>query len=51
MARAKTAAIAERIDTLQRMLLEGSSNSACVTHALWEWGVSHRQPTPRSEVL
>ena len=51
MARAKTAAIAERIDTLQSLLLEGSSNSSCVTHALWEWGVSRRQPTPRSEVL
>ena len=43
MARATTAAIAERIDTLQRMLLEGSSNSACVAHASREWGVSRRQ--------
>jgi len=43
MARATTAAIAERIDTLQRMLLEGSSNSVCVAHASREWGVSRRQ--------
>ena len=43
MARATTAAIAERIDILQRMLLEGSSNSACVAHASREWGVSRRQ--------
>ena len=43
MARATAATIAERIDTLQRMLLEGSSNSACVAHASREWGVSRRQ--------
>ena len=40
MPRATTAAIAERIDTLQRMLLEGSSNSACVAHASREWGAA-----------
>ena len=43
MARATAATIADRIDTLQRMLLEGSSNSACVAHASREWGVSRRQ--------
>ena len=43
MARATAAAIADRVDTLQRMLLEGSSNSVCVAHASREWGVSRRQ--------
>ena len=43
MARATAATIVDRIDTLQRMLLEGSSNSACVAHASREWGVSRRQ--------
>ena len=43
MARATTAAIAEQIEILQRMLLEGSSNSVCVAHASREWWVSRRQ--------
>ena len=43
MARATAATIADRVDTLQRMLLEGSSNSVCVAHASREWGVSRRQ--------
>ena len=43
MPRATAAVIADRVDTLQRMLLEGSSNSACVAHASREWGVSRRQ--------
>ncbi len=38
MARATTSAIAERIDILQLMLLEDSSNSACVAHSSQEWG-------------
>ena len=43
MARATAATIADRVDRLQWMLLEGSSNSACVAHASREWGVSRRQ--------
>ena len=43
MARATATTIADRIDILQRMLLEGSSNSVCVAHASREWGVSRRQ--------
>ena len=43
MARASAETIAERIDILQRMLLEGSSNSVCVAHVSREWGVSRRQ--------
>ena len=43
MPRATAAVIADRVDTLQRMLLEGPSNSACVAHASREWGGSRRQ--------
>ena len=43
MSRASQHEVADRVDTLQRMLLEGSSNSVCVAHASREWWVSRRQ--------
>ena len=43
MARATAAETSERIDTLQGLILEGEPNTACLTFARQEWGVSRAQ--------
>ena len=43
MARATSAESAERVDQLQRMILEGQPNTACLTFARQAWGVSRAQ--------
>ena len=43
MARATTEEISDRIDALQGMILEGEPNTACLTFARQEWGVSRTQ--------
>ena len=43
MARATAQETAERIDLLQVMILEGEPNTACLTFARQEWGVSRAQ--------
>ena len=43
MARATAADIAERVDRLQEMLLEGTSNTECLGYARQTWGVSRAQ--------
>ena len=43
MARATSVETAERIDHLQVMILEGEPNTACLSFARQEWGVSRAQ--------
>ncbi|WP_250395224.1 hypothetical protein [Synechococcus sp. MU1655] len=43
MARATTEEISDRIDTLQGLILEGEPNTACLTFARQQWGVSRAQ--------
>ena len=43
MARATALETAERVDELQVMILEGEPNTACLTFARQEWGVSRAQ--------
>ena len=43
MARATAADIAKRVDRLQEMLLEGTSNIECLGYARQTWGVSRAQ--------
>ena len=43
MARATSAASAERIEHLQGMILAGQSNTACLTFMRQTWGISRAQ--------
>ena len=43
MARATAADTADRIDALQGMILEGEPNTACLTFARQQWGISRAQ--------
>ena len=43
MARATAAETTDRIDTLLGLILEGEPNTACLTFARQEWGVSRAQ--------
>jgi len=43
MARATAATIADRVETLQEKILEGTSNTVCIAYARREWGVSRAQ--------
>ena len=43
MPRATATDIAERVDHLQRMILAGQPNTACLTFARQTWGVSRSQ--------
>ena len=43
MAKATAAQITERVDHLQRMILEGSPSTDCVQYARKEWGLSRSQ--------
>ena len=43
MARATAADIADRVERLQEMLLEGTSNIECLGYARQTWGVSRAQ--------
>ena len=43
MARATAAETSDRIDALQGMILEGESNTACLTFARQQWGISRAQ--------
>ena len=43
MARATAAETSDRIDALQGMILEGEPNTACLTFARQEWGISRAQ--------
>ena len=43
MARATAAETSDRIDTLQGLILEGEPNTACLTFARQQWGVSRAQ--------
>ena len=43
MARATSAESVERVDHLQRMILAGQSNTACLTFMRQTWGVSRAQ--------
>lgn len=43
MAKATAAETFERIDHLQRMILEGSPSTVCVQYALQHWGLSRSQ--------
>nr|WP_115160785.1 hypothetical protein [Synechococcus sp. UW86] len=43
MARATAADIVDRVDRLQEMLLEGTSNTECLGYARQTWGVSRAQ--------
>ena len=43
MARATSAASADRIDQLQGMILAGSNNTECLVYARQAWGVSRAQ--------
>ena len=43
MARATAAETSDRIDALQGMILEGEPNTACLTFARQQWGISRGQ--------
>ena len=43
MARATAAETSDRIDSLQEMILEGEPNTACLTFARQQWGISRAQ--------
>ena len=43
MAKATAAVTADRVDHLQRMILEGSPSTVCVQYALEHWGLSRSQ--------
>ena len=43
MARATAAETSDRIDALQGMILEGEPNTACLTFARQQWGISRAQ--------
>ena len=43
MARATAAETSDRIDDLQGMILEGEPNTACLTFARQQWGISRAQ--------
>lgn len=43
MAKATAAQITDRVDHLQRMILEGSPSTDCVQYARKEWGLSRSQ--------
>ena len=43
MARATAAETSDRIDALQGLILEGQPNTACLTFARQQWGVSRAQ--------
>ena len=43
MARAIAAETSDRIDALQGMILEGEPNTACLTFARQQWGISRAQ--------
>ena len=43
MARATAAQTSDRIDALQGMILEGEPNTACLTFARQQWGISRAQ--------
>ena len=43
MARATASETSDRIDALQGMILEGEPNTACLTFARQQWGISRAQ--------
>ena len=43
MARATATETSDRIDALQGMILEGEPNTACLTFARQQWGISRAQ--------